>query len=763
MWLIPLTWICFTWLTSTANGVRLCVTRQSSAECSAMEAETRSNSLGIVCVTASDRYECLRKIREDLADVMLAHPEDVYLAQALYDTLLHVVAQTRFEDDKAEPFRYQGVAVVRKSNIKQVADLKGSKSCHTGYGRTAGWNIPFPNLLEMGQIQLQCDKRATVVEHDLRAASSYFALACVPGKWVPDEETDAKLKETYNNLCNMCDGQCDGQDLHAGYEGALRCLVDSHGDVAWTKLSAVQEFFKKRDTVKQSDYGLLCPDDRVLELNDSQPCHWAARPWNAWIGRAADENKEAIVVALKKALESAKVSGETGEQSLRPWAKKVLGIDSPSVIHVVSPPVTPFKYLNMSGYDKTIERLGCPEEPVKLCILNRIARDKCIAMQQVFKSRRIRPPLECVTPNGDDCLAMVAQGSAHIVSLDQGDVYKGHVEYGLIPVVSERYGLLDASYFAVAVVRANSGITSLSQLKGKKSCHTGFERTAGWKIPVATLLEAGLLTSGNCDYAGEMGRFFSASCAPGAKDPIYDKDGTNPDSLCALCVGKEVGGASGPPYAGGDAEGKCDRSSVEAFSGYTGAFRCLVQGGGDVAFVKHSTVADNTNGNNNASWAKDLRALDFKLLCKSSGTADIIDYNTCNLARVPAHKVVTGIKSDKTMLEEIRILLLRASDMFPKGQDAFTLFGEFEGRPDIIFKDSATELVNVREDIFHKSLDEAYYRAALEISTCVPEEPKSNSINFDETPEPSRASFSIGSWAVMCLVLVALLSLTGIP
>ncbi|XP_068210038.1 transferrin-like isoform X1 [Palaemon carinicauda] len=789
MWIIPLTGLLLTWLTPAANGVRLCVTQQNADGCKALEAETQGNQLGVICVKARDRYDCLKKIVEDVADVMQAEPEDVYLAKSIYGTRLHVIAETRFEDEMAEPYRYKGVAIVRKLTIKEVANLKGSKSCHTGYGRTAGWNIPFSNLLEMGQIKLQCDERATVVEHDLKAASSYFGLACIPGKWVPDEETNAKLKETYNNLCNMCGGQCDGEDIHAGYEGALRCLVDSHGDVAWTKLSAVHEFFKKKKSVNQSDYGVLCPDGRILDLDDSQPCFWAARPWNAWIGRTEDGNKEHLVTVLKKAMESAKIQDEAGKESLKPWAKTALGIDTLSIIHAVSPSMTPMEFLNKTRYDRTIERLGCPEEPVKLCISSRSEYDKCGAMKHVFKSRRIRPHLECVNPSNDSCLPVLAQGRAQIAVLDQGDVYKGHLEYGFVPVVSERYGQLDASYFAVAVVRANSGITSLSQLKGKKSCHTGIDRTAGWKIPISALLEAGLLKPGDCDFAGEMGRFFSSSCAPGAKDPDYDVNGTNPASLCDLCIGTEVEGSSGPTYTVISAEGKCDRTNKEAFSGYTGAFRCLVQGGGDVAFVKHSTVVDNTNGNNNASWAKDLRALDFKLLCKSTGTADVIDFDTCNLARVPAHKVVTGIKSDKIMIEEIRIMLLRASDEFPKGQDVFTLFGEYEGHHDLIFKDSVTDLVNVREDEFHKSLDEAYYRAAQEISTCKPlvNEPKKPSLNnpVAELPEPSndilenpvsdqqessddisttsRASFNVGSWVVMCLAIVILLSPTGIP
>ncbi|XP_047479636.1 transferrin-like [Penaeus chinensis] len=707
---------------SRVYGVRVCVTGDAGAVCDSLRADAAD--LDITCVPSSDRYECLRRVAEKEADVMRADAEDVYLARELYDTQVHVIAETRTIEEQKEPGRYDGVALVRRSAIKSLEDLRGSKSCHTGYGRTAGWSIPFSHLLELGQIQLNCQSDITVVEHDLKAASSYFGLACIPGRWVPDDKTNAKLKAEYNNLCTMCGdpGRCDDQDVHAGYEGALRCLVDSHGDVAWTKRSAVSKFFKKRTSVATSDYGLLCPDGRVLDVDTTEQCRWATRPWTSWLTRSNADNQKDITVALTKLMESASPPLNEGA-TLKPWAKYILGTEVPSVIHTLSPPVTPFKFLNEAGYDTTIDRLGCPEKPVRLCVDSRMGRDKCLALQQVLKSRRIRPTLECVVPTApDDCLAMLAAGNADITAVDGGDTFRGHTEYGIYPVVAERYGLLDASYFAVAVVKANSGITSISQLHGKKSCHTGIDKTAGWKIPVVTLLEAGLIQPGNCDFAGEIGKFFSQSCAPGAKDSNYDPQGTNPDSLCDLCIGNDVKGVSGPTYAGGNLEGKCKRSHIEAFYGYTGAFRCLVQGGGDVAFVKHTTVAENTNGNSNASWTEGLRALDFRLLCKGNGAADVADYNTCHLARVPAHKVVTGIRSNPVMVEEIRILLLRASQQLSKGQDIFTMFGPYHGRPDVIFKDSATELVNLPEDAFHKSIDNIYYRALSELSTCSPKD-----------------------------------------
>ena len=56
-------------------------------------------------------------------------------------------------------------------------------------------------------------------------------------------------------------------------------------------------------------------------------------------------------------------------------------------------------------------------------------------------------------------------------------------------------------------------------------------------MPVATLLEKGYLKNGDCDFPMEIGKFFSKSCVPGAKDSKYDSSGTNPMSLCSLCVG----------------------------------------------------------------------------------------------------------------------------------------------------------------------------------------------------------------------------------
>ncbi|KAJ8941072.1 hypothetical protein NQ318_003253 [Aromia moschata] len=59
----------------------------------------------------------------------------------------------------------------------------------------------------------------------------------------------------------------------------------------------------------------------------------------------------------------------------------------------------------------------------------------------------------------------------------------------------------------------------------------------------------------------------------------------------------------------------CRRDASEDYYGHTGAFRCLVEGGGQVAFVKHTTVTENTGGKKREWWARDNLNDDFELLC----------------------------------------------------------------------------------------------------------------------------------------------------
>lgn len=65
---------------------------------------------------------------------------------------------------------------------------------------------------------------------------------------------------------------------------------------------------------------------------------------------------------------------------------------------------------------------------------------------------------------------------------------------------SPLFYLLKASYFAVAVAKKSDSDITWNSLQGKKSCHTGVGRTAGWNIPMGLIHNK----TGNCNF-GESG------------------------------------------------------------------------------------------------------------------------------------------------------------------------------------------------------------------------------------------------------------------
>jgi len=95
-------------------------------------------------------------------------------------------------------------------------------------------------------------------------------------------------------------------------------------------------------------------------------------------------------------------------------------------------------------------------------------------------------------------------------------------DFNLVPILAEQYGPTGGSYYAVAVIRKDSTIGSFEDLKGKKACHTGIGRTAGYNAPLHTLVSKNILKQGDCPYPKALAEFFSGgSCLPGAKDPRW--------------------------------------------------------------------------------------------------------------------------------------------------------------------------------------------------------------------------------------------------
>ena len=264
---------------------------------------------------------------------------------------------------------------------------------------------------------------------------------------------------------------------------------------------------------------------------------------------------------------------------------------------------------------------------------------------------------------GDDVMSMLESGECNVAAdLDGHEVFDGSRDMGLQPVMADDYsGNGDAlSYYAITVVPKTmceeNPELSLDDLKGMRSCHTGYRKTSGWTIPLATII-AGMPNGGdgNASDVGVMTGMFPTMCAPGYDG---DEEGAT-EATCANC--------------GGD----CSKTDSEPYQGYDGALRCMMEGQGDLAFVKHSTPLDYaSDGAKPEEWST-VAMDDLRILCPTGGCAELGSYESCNFAKVPSHMMAASsdldpaaIHADLAPLNEnadFQKMLADGTDLFKSG------------------------------------------------------------------------------------------------
>merc|ERR1712083_327507 len=180
-----------------------------------------------------------------------------------------------------------------------------------------------------------------------------------------------------------------------------------------------------------------------------------------------------------------------------------------------------------------------------------------------------------------------------------------------------------------------------------------------------------------------MGRaaaeYFSKACAPGVRDKDYVSDRVYTHEnywhyghLCDLCHGT--------------AAHYCDRNAMEDFYGNTGAFRCLVEGGGDVAFVKHTTVMENCDGKRKEWWARNQLTT---------------DYRDCYLGKVKANAMVTNPEYSAYHIDAFINLFKYAQQFYGqkmKNEFSFSMFYSEPPFADLIFQDAAQKIIVLPPD-----------------------------------------------------------------
>ncbi|KAI5743980.1 hypothetical protein M8J77_024520 [Diaphorina citri] len=638
---------------------KICVPDQYMAECKRMVEVGAASGAGtkLQCIGARDRVDCIHQIQKKVADFTYMEPEDMYIVSKKFDANFIIFKEVRTKVEPTSEFRYEAVAVVRNDlKLKNLQGIKGLKSCHTGIGRNVGYKIPLTKLKKSGVLGNINDETMSPRENELKAFSQLFSKACIVGEWSPDAKINENLKKKYSNLCALCENpsKCDYPDNNSGYEGALNCLTKSGGDIAWTKLAYVKNYFglSPNSVAKapKDNYSFLCPDGKTVPLTET-PCTWAARPWPGFVANDRIEVNTQDLTQLRNYISQL---NKLGESSGNDWLINVLGIDSNSTAVDNKKTLHPTQYLQKANYEDVIGRVVKPIKPIRWCVSSPEGMSKCLAFKDAAFSRDIRPPFECNREKSSKvCLKLIADGAADVITLDATEAVLGRKNLNLRPILKEKYGN-EKDLLAVAVVNKNSKVKSLEELKGLKSCHTAYMRTTGWVAPVYNLLEKGLIKKDSCPYYKGVAEFFTGgSCVPG----IDEEEKDAPASLEKICP-------------------KATRVT------YT-PLQCLKSGDGDVAFIKQVKV-------NKAIEEGLFKTDEIEYLCSKGGRAPVSKAGDCNLGVVPPHMVVTSNSKSNVEIDTIRHAILSAADLFSKKPEIFKLFGSFMGKPDVLFLNPAT-------------------------------------------------------------------------
>ena len=424
--------------------------------------------------------------------------------------------------------------------------LAGKTSCHTGWLKSAGMLLPMGFLIGNGYANVIGDPndieslRATVLNFFSEDAS------------IPDSGTP-----------------------YHGYSGAVKCLSEGAGHVAFAKDSTVDGYCANEVAADNEDWCLPRDDYVLLPSYGSAPSHpvmynsefvnseTKTKIQNALV--AMNQTDEGLAI-LDKILGTPGITKVTAEEHLGSYGNLIE--DIPGINNYYKD-----KYTINDTVTPTISKIRIAYE-VKDDYENPDENPQVMA-DFIAAQTGVEVTLYPITSEGS-IIEALRFGNADIAFMDGGAAWVAWKQYGLATMAADKKSDGRTYYNAHAWVHKDSEMAAahldddastdpFALLEGKVSCHTGWLKSAGMLLPMGYLISN--------DYAEVVGDSDDIESLRNTIYNFFSDNASIPDS--------------GTPY-----------------HGYAGAVKCLSEGYGDVAFAKDSTVGSYC-GNENASLNED--------------------------------------------------------------------------------------------------------------------------------------------------------------
>ena len=438
------------------------------------------------------------------------------------------------DDDTTDPF----------------ALLAGKTSCHTGWLKSAGMLLPMGFLLGNGYANV-----------------------------IGDPNDIESLRSTVLNFFNENSSIPDSGTPYYSYSGAVKCLSEGVGDVAFAKDSTIASYCGNTDVAENEAWCLPEDDYVLLPSYGSAPSHpvmynpelidaeLVVSVQEALVGMSDSLEGQSVLANVLNTPSIVKTTAQEHLSSYGALVQDIPGIQSYfgtkyGISDTVSPTVSNIRIAFEVKDDYTDVDLN-PQ----------------LLADYVAAETGVEVTLYPVSSEGA-IIEALRFGHADIAFMDGGAAWMGWKEYGLAAMAADMKSdgrtyydahavVLNGSDMANAYLDGDDSTDPFALLEGKTSCHTGWLKSAGMLLPMGHLISEG--------YAPVVGSTDDIESLRSTIYAYFNENASIPDS--------------GTPYAS-----------------YSGAVRCLSEGVGDVAFVKDSTISSycgNEDTAENEDWCLD--------------------------------------------------------------------------------------------------------------------------------------------------------------